>query len=59
LNSELTVKEYWRRVAMLAGFMGRKSDGDPGWQKLWKGWSILQDLCRGVKIGQQLKGEYF
>jgi len=38
LKSPMTVKEYWRRVAMLVGFGGRKSDGDPGWQKIWKGW---------------------
>jgi len=59
LKSPLTVKEYWRRVAMLVGFMGRKSDGDPGWQKLWKGWNKLQDLCRGVEIGKQLSAEGF
>ena len=53
----LTVREYWRRVAMLAGFMGRKSDGDPGWQKIWKGWLKLQDLCRGVEIGRQMHEE--
>lgn len=55
LKSPLTVREYWRRVAMLAGFMGRKSDGNPGWQKIWKGWLELRNLCRGVEIGLQLK----
>ena len=59
LKSPLTVKDYWRRVAMLAGFMGRKSDGDPGWQKLWKGWTILRDLCKGAEIGRQLSEENF
>lgn len=54
LKVPLTVKEYWRRVAMLVGFMGRKSDGNPGWQKIWKGWLKLQDLCQGVEIGQRL-----
>ena len=59
LKSPLTVKEFWIRVAMLVGFMGRKSDGEPGWQKLWKGWTKLQDLCMGAKIGQQLSSECF
>ena len=54
LKSPMTVKEYWRRVAMLVGFMGRKSDGNPGWQKIWKGWIRLRDMCRGVEIGRQL-----
>ena len=55
LKAPLTVKEYWRRVAMLVGFMGRKSDGNPGWQKIWKGWIHLRDLCKGVEIGRQLQ----
>ncbi len=38
---KLTVKEFWRNVARLGGFIGRKSDGDPGWQTLWKGWVKL------------------
>ena len=54
LKSPLTVKEFWRRVAMLAGFMGRKSDGNPGWQKIWEGWIQLRNMCRGVEIGRQL-----
>ena len=54
LKAPLTVREYWRRVAMLVGFMGRKSDGSPGWQKIWKGWIQLRDLCRGVEIGRQI-----
>lgn len=59
LKSPVTVKEYWRRVAMLVGFMGRKSDGSPGWQKIWKGWIRLRDLCKGVEIGRKLGSEYF
>ncbi len=59
LKSSLTIKEFWRRVAMLAGFMGRKSDGDPGWQKIWQGWVMLQDLCRGAEIGRNLKAGDF
>lgn len=54
LKTPWTVKEYWRRVGMLVGFMGRKSDGGPGWQKIWEGWVKLRDLCRGVEIGRRL-----
>ncbi len=45
-----TVKEFWRRVAMLGGFLGRKSDGNPGWQTLWYGWLRLRDMCRGAEL---------
>jgi len=50
LREVITVKEFWRRVAMLAGFLGRKSDGNPGWQKIWKGWLRLQDMREGMEL---------
>lgn len=50
LSYSITIKEFWRKVAMLGGFLGRKADGDPGWQTLWTGWLRLQDMCQGVKI---------
>jgi hypothetical protein len=50
LTHTLTVKEFWRRVAMLGGFLGRKSDGDPGWQTLWTGWLRLQDMWQGFRL---------
>lgn len=40
-KSKLTMKEFWRSVAKLGGFLGRKNDGSPGWQTLWKGWVKL------------------
>jgi hypothetical protein len=52
LQAPLTVKEFWRRVAMLVGFGGSKAR-DPGWQKIWKGWIMLRDMCRGVEIGRE------
>lgn len=58
LKSPMTVKEYWRRVAMLVGFMGKKSD-DPGWQKIWEGWVMLRDMCKGAEIGRHLGVEAF
>lgn len=43
--TDLTLREFWRLVARLGGFLARKSDGDPGWQTLWRGWLRLQDLA--------------
>lgn len=31
---EMNLRDFWRAVARLGGFIGRKSDGDPGWQTL-------------------------
>ncbi len=33
-----------RAIAKLGGFIGRKSDGDPGVKTLWRGWQRLQDI---------------
>jgi hypothetical protein len=44
----MTANQFWRAVAGLGGFLGRKGDGDPGWQTLWRGWQRLQDLCWGA-----------
>jgi hypothetical protein len=45
---QMTADQFWRAVAGLGGFLGRKGDGDPGWQTLWRGWQRLQDLCWSV-----------
>ena len=33
-----------RWIAMLGGFLGRKSDGEPGVKTLWRGFRRLQDI---------------
>lgn len=47
-KDKLTLKEFWRNVAKLGGFLGRKNDGDPGWQTLWKGWVNLLMMQEAV-----------
>jgi hypothetical protein len=39
-----TLREAVRAIAKLGGFIGRKSDGEPGVQVLWRGWIRLQDI---------------
>ena len=48
--ADMTVHEFWREVAKLGGFLGRKSDGNPGWQTLWLGWLDLQTLVEGARL---------
>ncbi len=38
---KLTVGQFYREVAKLGGFLGRKSDGEPGWITIWRGWEKL------------------
>ena len=46
----LTVSQFYRRVAMRGGWLGRKSDGPPGWKTLWRGWSELWWLVQGYEL---------
>jgi hypothetical protein len=48
---DLSLHQFWREVAKLGGFLGRRRDGEPGWQTLWRGWSELQLLVEGEKLG--------
>ena len=39
------VRQAVRWIAQLGGFLGRKSDGEPGITTIWRGWQRLQDLA--------------
>ena len=43
------IREVIRQIAMLGGFLGRKSDGEPGVQTLWQGLQRLRDFVQGVE----------
>jgi Transposase DNA-binding/Transposase Tn5 dimerisation domain len=45
-----SLKDFWRSVAQLGGYLGRKSDGPPGWRTLWKGWQQLSDWTTGARL---------
>ena len=45
----MTVKEFFMALARLGGHMNRKSDGDPGWLVLWRGWMKLQSMLDGAE----------
>jgi hypothetical protein len=40
----LTLRDAVRAMAKLGGFLGRKSDGEPGVKTLWRGYRQLQWL---------------
>ena len=37
-------------TARLGGFIGRKSDGMPGWQTIWRGWQRLMWMAEGANL---------
>jgi hypothetical protein len=40
----LSVREFTRALGRLGGHQGRKCDGLPGWQTLWRGWNQLHAM---------------
>jgi hypothetical protein len=46
-----TARDFVHAVAKLGGFLGRRSDGEPGWKTLWRGYQRLQDMLLGMKLG--------
>jgi hypothetical protein len=55
LTRNMTVHQFWREVAQLGGFLARKSDGDPGWLTLWRGWQKLDLLVAGAELGRKMR----
>ena len=45
-----TIRMFVDRVAGLGGYLGRKSDGPPGWRTLWRGYQRLADLVLGTTL---------
>jgi len=51
---DLTVRQFYREVAKLGGFLGRKGDGDPGWITIWRGWEKLNNFVHGATLASKL-----
>jgi hypothetical protein len=45
-----TVGQFFRELAKLGGFLGRRGDGEPGWITLWRGWEKLHLMLRGAEL---------
>ena len=52
---DLTVGQFYREVAKLGGFLGRKGDGEPGWITIWRGWEKLSTYVQAVSLASKLK----
>jgi Transposase DNA-binding/Transposase Tn5 dimerisation domain len=44
-----TARDFLREVAKFGGFLGRKSDGEPGWITIWRGLDKLILCLRGAR----------
>ena len=52
-----TLKVAMRQVAALGGFLGRKSDGDPGPTTLWRGFEKLDGMAEIFEITMNYRDE--
>jgi hypothetical protein len=50
-----TIRDVIRQIAMLGGFLGRKSDGEPGVKTLWLGFARVRDFVEGVEHMRHLQ----
>jgi len=55
-EKKFTVRLFVHEVAKRGGFLGRKSDGEPGWKTLWKGWHELTLIHAGYELARERYG---
>jgi hypothetical protein len=46
----MTVYQFFRELAKFGGFLGRKGDGEPGWETVWHGYKKLHSLLDGLRL---------
>lgn len=54
-GDDLTVREFYREIAKLGCFLGRRSDGVPGWITIWRGWEKLNARIQGAERIMKLR----
>ena len=54
----LTPLEFWRTIAKKGGFIGRKSDGKPGWKVIWRGWYDVSQMVRYAEAIHELQSQH-
>ncbi len=47
---DLTVYDFFRELAKQGGFLGRKGDGEPGWQTIWRGFKKMQSVLDALEL---------
>ncbi len=55
-DSPPRLNDVLRLIAGLGGFLGRKSDGEPGVKTIWRGLLRVMDFADGVKYAKQAQG---
>jgi len=50
-----SVYDFFFALARLGGHQNRKSDKEPGWLVLWRGWTTLQAMLEGARAIKMMK----
>lgn len=51
----LSTRDFFRGIAMMGGFLGRKSDGEPGWITIWRG---VKELLLKIEARKEMHQSY-
>ncbi len=51
LRPGMSVGDFCMALAKLGGHLNRRHDRPPGWLVLWRGWSKLQQMVDGARLG--------
>ena len=50
-NAEtLTPRRFWLTIGNRGGFIGRRSDGQPGWMTTWRGWYDVMMMVQSIEF---------
>jgi hypothetical protein len=49
-QGQWTHRQLVRAMARMGGFIGRRGDGEPGWQTIWRGWQRLIWMTEGAEL---------
>jgi hypothetical protein len=49
-QGQWTHRQLARTIARMGGFIGRRGDGEPGWQTIWRGWQRLMWMAEGAEL---------
>jgi Transposase DNA-binding/Transposase Tn5 dimerisation domain len=52
-QGQWTHRQLVRAMARMGGFIGRRGDGEPGWQTIWRGWQRLIWMTEGAELIRQ------
>ncbi len=56
-EEQLTPRQFLATVAKRGGYLGRRSDGRPGWKVLWRGWKEITAIVEGAMLIMNSQGK--